>query len=408
MARHSNTGKQKKSVGPTAERPNDRLCDVTPEAQKNLLWSIYLLNQTIHLKRMRFRSQPGISFPCREVAAVNKPDGQTGGFYEIMTHVGGMDGVSGPLPIWFSEILCREDPEHAPVGRFLDIFSHRFIESLYLAWERRSPVLAYRSRGRDKVSKILYSLVGINQSDSHSNDPPINKPLSTRMLAYVGNLGHRSSSAEGLEGMLRDYFVGIPISIKEFVRRHITLPLEDRSQLDRERLTLGTNMILGDSVEDVTSTFCIQAGPLKLKSFMEFLPDGKKFSDLVELVKMYVGRFLLWELVLILKADSVPGSRLGQSRPCLQLGRNMWLTSPWYQVTDACLHFLRKVGVPEDSISRLKRKSKLRFSDESDFLDCLNPIIGNACVMEHRPSILRHAFQPLNQQDVTIILQPNG
>jgi len=318
--------------GPTGDSVDSHLdLDITrqiPERAKlDLLWTIRLMAEKVGLHKLRFKSQPGMSFPTREVESILETREEDEVKYEFRANVCGLDGVSGPLPFWLNEILSLEEPETAPVGDFLDIFSHRFIESLFLAWAKRTPALAYQRGGRDGISRILFSLMGLDHAGKTPKPRESGDFIPARLLCYVGSLGHRSRSMPLLRGILRDYFENMDISIREFVLRKVTIPEAERSRLGINGMMLGKDFVPGEQIGDISGGFRIAVGPLDMETFMAFLPGGIHYRHLVKLVKMYVSHLYTWDLALRIKGGEIPGFRLGSREPELRLGRGAWLKS---------------------------------------------------------------------------------
>jgi type VI secretion system protein ImpH len=304
-----------------------KIQDMPPGIFKHLMWTIHRLAAGTDLAAIRFRSRASMSFPCMEVESVDaaSEDGKTR--LDVRTNIGGLDGLAGPLPVWLNDILAREDPDHAPLGDFLNIFSHRFIESLYLAWIKYRPDLSYRDDGRDPVSLMLFSLLGAKSMIERPSGPPAFQP--TRALPHVGSIGGRNCSASGLEGMLRHFFAPVEIKIREFVPRKVAIPFRKRAFLDGNSVRLGKNAVIGEQVKDVAGAFRIVVFPPNLSVFTEFLPRGGNFRRLKGLVAVYLSGLLAWDLAIRVKGDLIPRLRLSagekESRP--QLGYNTWLIS---------------------------------------------------------------------------------
>jgi len=147
------------------------------------------------------------------------------------------------------------------------------------------------------------------------------------LLRYAGLLGQSPASAISLRSILRDHF-GVEVQIEQFVGAWHPLKPEDRSDLDEESLSnqLGEGAIAGDAVWDPQARFRVRLGPLKLIRFLAFLPDSEAVKELLDLVRFYVGPVLQFDLQLVLKADEVPWSRLGDESPAgPRLGWCGWL-----------------------------------------------------------------------------------
>src|SRR5439155_23721465 len=110
------------------------------------------------------------------------------------------------------------------------------------------------------------------------------------LLRYAGLIAQRPHSASALGGILRDYF-DLPIEIEQFQGKWFSLDESSLSFLQQEGLSnqLGVGAIAGDAVWNQQGRFRVQIGPIGLERFIDFLPDGKAFADLVELTRYFVG-----------------------------------------------------------------------------------------------------------------------
>lgn len=299
-------------------------------ALNNLTWTIHLLARKMGLGSLRFSSHPGMAFPCREVESINPLEAGDGISYEIQTNFGGLDGVGGPLPPWLNNILACEDIDNAPLGDFLNIFSHRFIEWLYLEWLKHRPDVSYQTDGRDRISKMLFSLLGVRSMTDIPVSCAMHEFQTACLLPYVGTLGHRPRSAAGLQGMLRTFFYPVGIKIKEFILRKVTVPSKNRAYIDGKSVQLGKNVIIGEQVRDVAGAFRIVVGPVNWIDFMAFFPGGKHFCHLAHLLEMYASELLTWDMAIRIKGASIPQMRLFSSArddDQTKLGYNTWLIS---------------------------------------------------------------------------------
>ncbi len=294
------------------------------EALGSLLWTIHLLSRVAGTDKMRFLTKPGMAFAAREVESVKKlpPDDLCD--YELRVNIGGMDGTSGPLPPWMNEILAQEDPDDAPLGDFLNIFSHRFVTLLYQAWEKHRPPLRYMRTGKDEVSRLLFCLLGVQglvEADEAIGFRP------ARLCSYVGAIGHSPRSAAGLQGMLRDYFAGTPLRVKQFVLQKVAIAEDSLSRLGKQGAVLGKDLVLGERVKDVSTCFRVHAGPVDRETFEGFLPGGREYRHLMKLMKIYVPSHLTWDAGLLIKGEAIPKLGIGQTDPRPRLGYNLWLTT---------------------------------------------------------------------------------
>jgi len=240
----------------------------------------------------------------------------------------GLTGVQGALPHHYTEhILARAPFKDFAMAEFLDLFNHRMLSLFYRAWEKhRFPVRAQLAAVRkelDEFTQYLFDWIGLGTAGLRGRLAFVDQAL----LRYAGLIGQKPACAAALESMVRDYF-GVPAEIEEFTGAWYPLSEEDQCNLEEESLknSLGEGALAGDAVWDPQARFRVRLGPLGLMKFVGFLPDGDAIEELRDLVRFYVGPVLQFEVQLILKADEVPWSSLGDESPAgPRLGWCGWL-----------------------------------------------------------------------------------
>lgn len=277
---------------------------------------------------VRFCSHLSMSFPPGAIQRIDRsPDGD--GPATMTVNFMGLTGPQGVLPAHYTELLvAREAEKDNALSAFLDIFNHRLISLFYRAWKKHHFVIGYERAARsgaqdDKFTQYLFDLIGMGT-------PGLRGRLGIRdqvLLSYAGLIVHRPHSASALGGILRDYF-GEPVEIDQFRGRWFPLDEPSRSFLRQDGVhnQLGVGAIAGDAVWNQQARFRVQVGPISLARFVEFLPGGKAFAELVELTRYFVGLALEFDIQLILKATEVPSCRLtdeGADAP--RLGWLGWL-----------------------------------------------------------------------------------
>ncbi|MFD2837220.1 type VI secretion system baseplate subunit TssG [Azotobacter vinelandii] len=150
------------------------------------------------------------------------------------------------------------------------------------------------------------------------------EPLGRHAIYHqAGHLLRQTRNPEGLQRILSGYF-GIPVRIVEYVAHWVALEPDARLALGRsgENMGLGTGATLGCAVRDAQSRFRLVLGPMGWADYRRFLPGGDRVPALLHWLREYVGLELAWDAQLILAADQVRGTALGEPRP---LGLGTWL-----------------------------------------------------------------------------------
>jgi len=286
---------------------------------------------------VRFKARQSLEFPPSSLHSLSTEADPP----QMAVAFIGLTGVQGVLPHHYTEhILARAPAKDFAMAEFFDLFNHRIVSLFYRAWEKhRLPVrfqLAAAKGELDEFTQYLFDWIGMGT-------PRLRGRMAIRdeaLLRYAGLLGQRPPCAVALEAILHDYF-GAPVEIEEFVGVWYRLAKDDQCNLDEvaSRNQLGEGAIAGDAVWDPQARFRVRLGPLKLSTFTEFLPDGRAVQELRDLVRFYIGPLLQFDLQLVLKAEEVPWSRLGDESPAgPRIGWCGWLkTGEFAQDADDAL-----------------------------------------------------------------------
>ncbi len=299
----------------------------------------------------RFRAMMSLSFPASQIYQVElerrKPPEVTVTFF-------GLTGPSGVLPRHYTELLLRLYREEKGIERtalrdWLDLFNHRLISLFYRSWEKYRFYIPYE-RGEYKLddpdvfTRTVLSLIGLEMPPLRDRlrvsywDPvseqerPLERIDDFGLVYYGGLLSHRPRNADSLRGFLADYF-SVPVEIRQFQGQWLRLDPPNQSCVGERNCSLGRDLLAGERVWDVQGKVRIRVGPMKLDRFTEFIPDReptpmrKSFFKLVDLVRLYVGPDLTFDVQMLLLADEVPETQLSDDVVGPRLGWNTWLKS---------------------------------------------------------------------------------
>jgi type VI secretion system protein ImpH len=296
---------------------------------------------------VRFSSRVGFDFPASEVHEVALP-AVSGEPARMTVNVLGLAGALGPLPAPFSELLLERLSAKDPAFRdFLDIFNHRLVSLLHRAKKRVRPGLSWGRPDGEGFSRAAFALMGLGTEGVRGRMEVEDRAL----LQYAGLLARGGRSAVTLELMLADYF-GVGVRCSQFVGRWLVLDEEQRTTLGASAWTgrhnalsgLGTGAMLGSRVWDQSAGFELTLGPLALGQFLDFLPIGRGFRSLVQLVRFTVGDGLDFNVRLALDAEHLPPCRLGCGP---RLGWSSWLTTRPRAVHDSQVRLSSRSRVRE-------------------------------------------------------------
>jgi type VI secretion system protein ImpH len=286
---------------------------------------------------VRFRVPATSAFAAGSISGLRRAGKRDDGSAkpaELQVSFLGLIGQSGVLPQHYTaEVIERSHQNDHALRDFMDIFHHRAVAMFFAAWRKyRLPFVIEKSRraGQEEVDTFtiaLRSLVGLG---THGVEHRLSVP-DEAILFYSGHYGHAPRNAVSLERLLNDFF-RLPAEVVQFVGQWLTLPPEERTKTPgKQRLgmhcSLNRDAIVGSRVWDVQSRFRVRIGPMKYSQFLEFFPGGPAMRRLADLVRLYVGPALAFDVQPILQKDEVPTAQLSAPAPAgrTHLGWNSWL-----------------------------------------------------------------------------------
>lgn len=326
---------------------------------------------------VRFRPHLSLAFPTAEIIALDPPGPDRAMQLATVTFFG-LYGLNGALPTNYTQMMMelvrdlpRSSPERRAMRDWLDLFNHRLISLFYRAWEKyrfHIPFERGEAKGSDPDTFTLgiRSLMGLGShgllerlemrsplaeaegdslqwNQSGSSRRTTHAVLGTRytvlakiddlaLLYYAGFFAQRPRNAVNLRLMLADYF-RIPVEVQQFRGGWLAIPPDRQSQLGTLG-TLGVDAVAGDRVWDVTARFRVRLGPIDYATFEDLLPDRspvverKTFFLVAQLVRLFVGPELEFDLQLVLNRLDVPAAHLDERAGAgPRLGWNVWLIS---------------------------------------------------------------------------------
>lgn len=279
----------------------------------------------------------------------------------------GLYGVSTPMPLHYAiDVLRSVDPydpaaedsdgarsqsttkkdelvESAPTRDFLDVFHHRIISLFYRAWLKYRFDKAFPVTGRNDVTDYMFWFIGC---PSHYDRETLGvDPI--RLLRYGGILTQHPRSGITLEGMLDDYWDGLDVEVEQFVGRWVPLASVDMNVSGQLNCTLGDDLIIGDQMYDLSSTFNVVIGPMDWTTYVAFLPDGQQFAETVSLIRLYSADPLAFTIQATLLDDQVPETKLTSGDDAGRLGYTTWLRTDEVGSASVTFDSLSPLPLPE-------------------------------------------------------------
>lgn len=269
---------------------------------------------------LRLGQHASMAFAPREIAEV----AARGGRPLIRLFQLGMLGPNGPLPLHMTETVRErsEAKRDSTLADFLDIFHHRFLIHLYRAWAQAQSAAGLDRPAEETFTPYVARLTGDEPTETTAGPLPPH--------ARWASAAHRVRAARnpaGLVGTLSHYF-GVGVRMQEYCLHWIAIDPVDTCSIGtlRPSSMLGQGAMAGEVVPDRQHKFRLVIGPLTLRQYLRFTPqgaeDGSDVLSLVEWVRAFVGYEYQWEVELVLRREEATPSSLGGLE---RLGWSSWL-----------------------------------------------------------------------------------
>lgn len=227
----------------------------------------------------------------------------------VFLNVFGLYGASGCLPYYFNDVIYEEQLEIErardtvddygvePGERlrpFLGLLNERLYYYLYKAWTAPR-LLEADGDDIESYQSALLSLAGLAVKEQHRS----------LLLSCVTFFAHSTRSPWGLEQLLQTVFQ-VLVKVEENIARKIEMDPSSYSLLNQQWAVLGKSLILGKITTVCALFFRVVIGPVALPKFAAFLPGGKNYALLMNLINIYIPMHLEYELDLVLESADVP------------------------------------------------------------------------------------------------------
>ncbi|KZB51085.1 type VI secretion system baseplate subunit TssG [Thalassospira xiamenensis] len=268
--------------------------------------------QTQQVDGLVFRVDPGLGFPASDVVAFRdaliesaESDPKV---RELTVSFLGLHGSSSPLPSHMLETAAWSAGEEGVQQTFNDFFSNRLIWLFYLIWRKYRYYIRYRADARDQFSDWMFSLIGIGGEESRGRaDIPWAK-----LLTYLGVVAGRVRSADMISGVIAHAFGLKDVSIRQLELRKVEIPADQRARMGKGNLSLGRDFVVGRFARDRAGKFTVVLRDLSFDRFRDFLPSGRDFSRMKELIEFLLKDQLAYDIELHLRHNHVPALELGK------------------------------------------------------------------------------------------------
>lgn len=280
---------------------------------------------------VRFKSSASLSFPTRDVVALQK---LSRGQFQLEVSFLGLHGSQSPMPGYYLDSLAWEEAQgENRLTDFLNVFNHRLLNLLHHIWRKYRYHICFKDGGLDEFSQRMFALVGLG-SDVLRNNLKINNG---KMLAYAGMLANPGRSPEIICGLISHCFDLHSVELHSWQKRLVDIDPEQQNRLGervkvkgrqyREKSVLGSNFSIGARIADRGGKFLLCINDLSRERFLSFLPNGSNYPSLMMFVSFIMRDQFAWDLRLGLADRQVGGMVLGDKQNNL-LGWTSFLGTP--------------------------------------------------------------------------------
>lgn len=240
-----------------------------------------------------------------------QPDIAPNGPYDIFGNV--WRGL--PLPTSYLDDIAQRREGHEAVTSFLDIFSHRITTQYYRIWRKYAYPATFEAGGRDATSQCLLGLVGLGIPGTAEQ---VATPVS-RFLALLGTMRLPTRNAEGIRALVSLLAPNTRAIITE--PDPVKVHIDNRSGLGAgNRIRLSQRATLGKTGREACSRVLVTLVTEDPGEAEGWLPGGILHTDLLVLLRVYLGYRSDARLRLTVPVRLLPEPRLGKGRR-IQLGR---------------------------------------------------------------------------------------
>lgn len=234
----------------------------------------------------------------------------------------GFLGGSGTLPAHYTERISAHELYEKDSGprAFLDTFSNRALALFYEAWRKYRLELKYQIDGKDGFLPLLLSLAGLGNESLRRRLADNGDGVLDESIGYfASSMRQRPMSAVQIARVLSEYF-NQRIKAEQFIGCWYDVPVEQQTMLGFSNAVLGAGAMAGSRVWQRDLRLRLVVGPLDLDGYESFLPGGKAAKALKNMLTMFTGVSLEYEVQLVLRAADVRGARLEENRVGGRLG----------------------------------------------------------------------------------------
>lgn len=191
---------------------------------------------------------------------------------EIMVNFMGLQGNTSQLPSYMLDKLSRNEDGGSGWTLFFDFFNHYILWLFFESVNLKNYPRGFKEDFSDSISKILFSMLGINDREIAKNYLPFAPLLlsSSRPKYYI-------------EKVLQSNFdLRNKLYLIENLPHQILIAPSQKNKLGFKNNILGKNFILGGKFLSYQSKIGIYIKDIEYHKAIEYLPNQNKHKELKE------------------------------------------------------------------------------------------------------------------------------
>lgn len=260
---------------------------------------------------VQLKSNVYLSAPPSDIYTYEAQKGALWGRPVLTVNFLGIAGLQGPLPLPYTErIMERRAAKDFALDDFLQIFNHRLLSIFRRIYKKSSIGTADVGPEETQVGSAVQAFAGMGIASLRNRQRLPDRAL----MGFSGLLWHQPQSATMLTNMIKDFF-NVPACVQPFSPAWKRMKASDQSRLGAtlgQHQKLGKVACLGRRFWDELAGVHVVLGPLDLKAYEKFLPQGTGYAMLLDMMRYTLPPELDIDLSVRLKADQIPPSVLGK------------------------------------------------------------------------------------------------
>lgn len=263
--------------------------ELKTELEKYSFFScIQMLLKRYKREEIFLRTNSHINFPNREIEKII----ESKNWCEVFVNFMGLQGSSSDLPSYILDLLAKNDDGDEGWSLYFDFFNNHILWLFYDVIAQKNYAKAIRADFKDRISKILFALLGFRGGSESVRTYLRFSPLiinSVRSKKYIENI---LQEAFGLQDKLK---------IIENIPHKTPIAQNQQNKLGKINSRLGINFMLGKTSLTYQTKIGILIEDLQYQEALEFFPVGRNYQILKEIIEFLTKNEFAIDLYLKIK-----------------------------------------------------------------------------------------------------------